>query len=123
MTLHPIPLNFLIYEERFIYFFISAVPWGEGHTRWRERGWESPNSDDGTYTVVLFVYTYFVMGTLTGKLWTKDCYLFNMFTPPPVHTPKQVINTLHPNRRRICPEQMVTVEDSRNRRGRLSAQN
>jgi hypothetical protein len=20
--------------------------WGEGHTRWRERGWESPNSDD-----------------------------------------------------------------------------
>jgi hypothetical protein len=26
--------------------------WGEGHTRWRERGWESPNSDVGTYTVV-----------------------------------------------------------------------
>ncbi len=24
-----------------------------GHTRWRERGWESPNSDEGTYTVVL----------------------------------------------------------------------
>ncbi len=20
--------------------------WGEGNTRWRERGWESPNSDD-----------------------------------------------------------------------------
>jgi hypothetical protein len=33
---------------------------GEGHTRWRERGWESPNSDEGTYTVVLFTYTYFV---------------------------------------------------------------
>jgi hypothetical protein len=29
---------------------------GEGHTRWRERGWESPNSDEGTYTVVLFIY-------------------------------------------------------------------
>ncbi len=24
MTLHPIPLNFLIYEENFILFFISA---------------------------------------------------------------------------------------------------
>jgi hypothetical protein len=27
---------------------------GEEFTRWRERGWESPNSDEGTYTVVLF---------------------------------------------------------------------
>ncbi len=26
---------------------------GEAHTRWRERGWERPNSDEGTYTVVL----------------------------------------------------------------------
>jgi hypothetical protein len=25
MTLHPIPLNFLIYEENFIFFFISAL--------------------------------------------------------------------------------------------------
>jgi hypothetical protein len=32
--------------------------WGEGHTRWRERGRESPNSDEGTFTVVLFIYTY-----------------------------------------------------------------
>jgi hypothetical protein len=31
--------------------------WGEGHTRWREKGWESPSSDEGTYTVVLFIYT------------------------------------------------------------------
>jgi hypothetical protein len=31
--------------------------WGEGHTRWRERGWESPNSDEGTYTVALFIYS------------------------------------------------------------------
>jgi hypothetical protein len=37
---------------------------GEGHTRWRERGWESTNSDEGTYTVVLFIYTYFVVGTM-----------------------------------------------------------
>ncbi len=34
--------------------------WGEKHTLWRARGWESPNSDEGTYTVVLFIYMYFV---------------------------------------------------------------
>jgi hypothetical protein len=28
---------------------------------WRERGWESPNFDEGTYTVVLFIYTYFAV--------------------------------------------------------------
>ncbi len=28
---------------------------GKGHTRWGERGWESPNSDEGTYTVVLYI--------------------------------------------------------------------
>jgi hypothetical protein len=33
---------------------------GEWHTRWRERVWESPNSDEGTYTVVLFIYMYFL---------------------------------------------------------------
>ncbi len=31
--------------------------WGAGHTRW---GWESPNFDEGTYIVVLFIYMYFV---------------------------------------------------------------
>ncbi len=36
---------------------------GEGHTRWRERAWESPNSDEGAYTVVLFINTYFVPET------------------------------------------------------------
>ncbi len=36
---------------------VPPPPWfrGEGHTRWRERGWESPNSDEGTYTVVLYI--------------------------------------------------------------------
>ncbi len=34
---------------------------GEGYTRWRERGRESPSSDEGTHTVVLFIYTYFVV--------------------------------------------------------------
>jgi hypothetical protein len=30
-------------------------PGGEGYTRLRERGWGSPNSDEGTYTVVLYI--------------------------------------------------------------------
>jgi hypothetical protein len=34
---------------------------GKGHTRWRERGWESPNSDEGTSTVVLCKYMYFLV--------------------------------------------------------------
>ncbi len=37
---------------------------GKGHTRWRERGWESPNSDEGTYTGVLCIYMYFVLWSL-----------------------------------------------------------
>ncbi len=28
---------------------------GGGHTRLRERGWGSPNSDERTYTVVLYI--------------------------------------------------------------------
>ncbi len=36
--------------------------WGEGHTRWRQRGWESPNSHEGTCTGTLYIlYTYFVL--------------------------------------------------------------
>ncbi len=27
-------------------------------------GWESPNSDERTYTVVLFIYTYFVSNAI-----------------------------------------------------------
>ncbi len=34
---------------------------GGGHTRLWERGWGSPNSDEGTYTVVLYIYKYFVL--------------------------------------------------------------
>ncbi len=52
--------------------------WGEGHTRWRERGWESPNSEERTYTVVLFIYTYFVLQTLATILnFRKNCYVEN----------------------------------------------
>jgi hypothetical protein len=31
--------------------------WGEGHTRWQERGWESPNSDEGTLWYSLHIRT------------------------------------------------------------------
>ncbi len=33
---------------------------GEGHTLWQERGWESSDFDEGTHTVVLCTYKYFV---------------------------------------------------------------
>jgi hypothetical protein len=42
--------------------------WGEGLTRGRERGWESPNSDEGTYTVVLFIYSYLLFGSILAIL-------------------------------------------------------
>jgi hypothetical protein len=41
--------------------------WGEGYTRWRERGWESPNSDEGhtlwysLYVRTLWPVTYCLM--------------------------------------------------------------
>jgi hypothetical protein len=33
-----------------------------------ERGWESPNSDEGTHTVELFIYMYFVAHVLISSL-------------------------------------------------------
>ncbi len=36
---------------------------GGGHTRLRLKGWGSPNSNEGTYTVVLYIYKYFVIVT------------------------------------------------------------
>jgi hypothetical protein len=35
--------------------------WGEGNTRWRERGWESPNSDEG-HTLWYFLYVRTLCG-------------------------------------------------------------
>jgi hypothetical protein len=40
----------------------------------RGRGWESPNSDEGTYTVVLYIYMYFV-GIPSLSDHTCPCYL------------------------------------------------
>ncbi len=59
---------------------------GGGHTRLRLKGWGSPNSNEGTYTVVLYIYKYFV-GTnqekfrefqmciqhfLSMRIWTQN---------------------------------------------------
>jgi hypothetical protein len=41
--------------------------WGEGNTRWRERGWESPNSDEGhTLWYSLYVRTLCRRGWMCG---------------------------------------------------------
>ncbi len=56
---------------------------GEGHTRLRERGWGSPNSDDGTYTVVLcrYKYKYFVIAYVCKQLQVhfNRCFVFLVF--------------------------------------------
>ncbi len=41
---------------------------GGGEARLRERGWESPNSDEETYTAVLFIYMYFVAATVPSSI-------------------------------------------------------
>ncbi len=48
--------------------------WGEGHTLWQERGWESPNSDEGTYNVVIFIYTNLVPTneTVVRRIWKSS---------------------------------------------------
>jgi hypothetical protein len=50
--------------------------WGEGNTRWRERGWDLGESQfrRGAYTVVLFICTYFVMVHVLHKcrLYCRD---------------------------------------------------
>jgi len=40
---------------------------GGGHTRLRIRGWGSPNSDEWTYTVMLYIYKNFVMWAFESK--------------------------------------------------------
>jgi hypothetical protein len=66
-------------------------PWFRrlGHSRWRERGWESPNSGEGTHTVVLYMYMYirtlckilFIVQagksvTRTGNWRKSECVIF-----------------------------------------------
>ncbi len=48
---------------------------GVGHTRLRPKGWGSPNSNEGTYTVVLYIYKYFVPYKVAGdlpKMWSNE---------------------------------------------------
>jgi hypothetical protein len=58
---------------------VSGGQWGEGNTRWRERGWESPNSDEGhTLWYSLYVRT----------LWCKAFSQLSELGPPhpaPLH--------------------------------------
>ncbi len=58
---------------------------GEGRTRWRERGWESPNSDEG-HTLWHSWYTYVLCGpkwhyTARRLLTFTKLLDFNLFLP------------------------------------------
>ncbi len=44
---------------------------GGGHTCLLERGWWSPNSDEGIYTVVIYIYEYFVV----EKIFRENMYV------------------------------------------------
>ncbi len=41
---------------------------GGGHTGLRLKGWGSPNSNEGTFTVVLYIYKYFEAAIITANL-------------------------------------------------------
>jgi hypothetical protein len=47
---------------------------GGGHTRWRGKGWESPNSDEGTHSVVFYIYVLCAVRLLKEVL-VKSCTL------------------------------------------------
>ncbi len=69
------PLNLLLHlSENPIYVFPAQWFGGEGHTRWRERGWESLNSDEGTYNVVLYINMYFVIPS-NETSWPRSQFL------------------------------------------------
>ncbi len=45
---------------------VSPRFWGEGNTRWRERGWESPKSATRGHTLWYSLYTYIFCGLDAG---------------------------------------------------------
>ncbi len=47
--------------------------WGEGNTRWRERGWESPNSDVG-YTLWYSLYVRTLCCWCSGCWYSRQWY-------------------------------------------------
>ncbi len=70
--------------------------WVERHTRWRERGWESPNSDEG-HTLL---YSLYILYGCSPQLYTTVVPLF-LFTPPPVPSPSPspLYLSIHPRAR------------------------
>jgi hypothetical protein len=58
---------------------------GGGHTRLREKGWESPNSDEGIYTVVLYIYKHFTsLDTVISYIKVPRTQLHLSTAPPPL---------------------------------------
>ncbi len=53
---------------------------GGGHTRLRLKGWGSPNSNEGTDTVVLYIYKYFVPATMHCKTVVCTLHALPSFT-------------------------------------------
>jgi hypothetical protein len=56
--------------------------YGGEHTRLRLKGWGSPNSNEGTYTVVLYIYKYFVTLPLTPFSVVSISPVFFKTIPP-----------------------------------------
>ncbi len=55
---------------------------GGGHTRLRLKGLGSPNSNEGTFTVVLYIYKYFVPRTVAlarQKLYQDQLHLIHCY--------------------------------------------
>jgi hypothetical protein len=46
-----------------------------GHARLRLKGWGSPNSNEGTFTVVLYIYKYFVVTPYQIKVRSLESVL------------------------------------------------
>ncbi len=68
------------------------VPGGGAHSLWLERGWKSPNSDEGKCTVTLCIYMYFMWKTYfvyPGR--SAPCPPCRLTSPPrtDIHTPRQ----------------------------------
>ncbi len=76
------------------------VPGGGACTRWRERGWESPNSDEWTYTVVLCKYTYFVTQRILAPIQR-----IHSNTPTPASLPLCSFRQLKYTQRQIARTQ------------------
>ncbi len=64
---YPIILTHLSFNFLCL-LLLYSIYLNDCHTRWRERGCESLSSEEGTYTLVLFIYTYFVIMTICSGI-------------------------------------------------------